>query len=157
MVSKDSITHSIEYKTKYFHRKNMNKKLKVLISGTGFAGQGHTDTFRNVGSEVVGIVGRTEHILNEVATKKSIPYTNTDWEQALKDCQPDIVSIGTPGGVHYQSITPAIKQGCHVYCNKPLTADGPTAVELYEPAEKYKVKTAFASSFRYMPCIQHAK
>lgn len=135
----------------------MNKKLKVLISGTGFAGQGHTDTFRNVGTEVVGIVGRTKSVLNEVATKKSIPYTSTDWEQALKDCQPDIVSIGTPGGVHYQSIIPAIKQGCHVYCDKPLTADGHTAVELYELAEKHKVKTAFASSFRYMPCIQHAK
>jgi len=135
----------------------MPKKLKVLIAGTGFAGQGHADTFRNVGADVVGIVGRTESVLNEIAGKKSIPYTSTDWEQALKDCQPDIVSIGTPGGVHYQSIIPAIKQGCHVFCDKPLTADGPTAVEIYELAKKHKVKTAFASSFRYMPCIQHAK
>ena len=135
----------------------MNKKLKVLIAGTGFAGQGHTDTFRNVGAEVVGIVGRTESVLKEVAAKKSIPYTNTNWQQALKDCQPDIVSIGTPGGVHYKAIIPAIEQGCHVYCDKPLTADGSTAVELYELAKKHQVKTAFASSFRYMPCIQHAK
>jgi len=45
----------------------MNRKLKVLISGTGFAGQGHTDALRNVGAEVVGIVGRTESVLTEVA------------------------------------------------------------------------------------------
>lgn len=135
----------------------MNKKLKVLVSGTGFAGQGHTDAFRNVGAEVVGMVGRTESVLTEVAKKKNIPYTSTNWEQALKDCQPDIVSIGTPGGAHYETIVPAIKQGCHVFSDKPLTDHGDSAVELYELSKKYKVKTAFASSFRYMPCIQHAK
>jgi len=32
----------------------MGRKLKVLVSGTGFAGQGHTDAFRNAGAEVVG-------------------------------------------------------------------------------------------------------
>ncbi len=135
----------------------MKRKLKVLVSGTGFAGQGHTDAFRNVGAEVVGMVGRTESVLAEVAKKKSIPYTNTNWEQALKDCQPDIVSIGTPGGAHYQAILPAIKQGCHVFCDKPLTDSGGSAKELYDLSKQYNVKTAFASSFRYMPCIQHAK
>ncbi len=135
----------------------MKRKLKVLVSGTGFAGQGHTDAFRNVGAEVVGMVGRTESVLAEVAKKKSIPYTNTNWEQALKDCQPDIVSIGTPGGAHYQAIVPAIKQGCHVFCDKPLTDSGGSAKELYDLSKQYNVKTAFASSFRYMPCIQHAK
>jgi predicted dehydrogenase len=83
----------------------MDRKLKVLISGTGFAGQGHTDAFRSVGAEVVGIVGRTESVLKEVASKKGIPYYSLDWQQALKDCQPDIVSIGTPGGAHYETIT----------------------------------------------------
>lgn len=135
----------------------MNRKLKVLVSGTGFAGQGHIDCFRNVGTEVVGIVGRTAHVVEEVAKKKSIPYFSTDWNLALKECQPDIVSIGTPGGVHYDAIVPAIQQGCHVFCDKPLTDQGDSAVELYKLAQKHNVKTAYSSSFRYMPCIVHAK
>ncbi len=135
----------------------MTRPLKVLISGTGFAGQGHADTFRNVGAEIVGMVGRTPSVLDSVASKKAIPYTNTDWEEALADCQPDIVSIGTPGGAHYKTIIPAIQQGCHVYCDKPLSDTGASAMELYDLARQYKVKTAFASSFRYMPCVQHAK
>ena len=135
----------------------MDKKLKVLVSGTGFAGQGHTDAFRNAGAEVVGIVGRTPSVVAEIAKKKSIPYTSSDWPQALKDCQPDIVSIGTPGGAHYKSITQAIKFGCHVFCDKPLTHSGDSAIELYELAKQKNVKTAFASSFRYMPHIMHAK
>ena len=71
----------------------MKNKLKVLVSGTGFAGQGHADAFRAYGVEVVGIVGRTPSVVSEVAKKMNIPYSGTDWQQALKDCQPDIVSI----------------------------------------------------------------
>lgn len=135
----------------------MNRKLKVLVSGTGFAGQGHTDAFREAGAEVVGIVGRTASVVRDVAHKKAIPYFSTDWQQALKDCQPDIVSIGTPGGAHYKTITQAIEFGCHVFCDKPLTDSGDSAMELYELAKQKNVKTAFASSFRYMPHIIHAK
>jgi len=43
----------------------MGSTLKVLISGTGFAGQGHTDAFRNAGAEVVEIVGRTSSVLRQ--------------------------------------------------------------------------------------------
>ncbi len=135
----------------------MDKKLKVLVSGTGFAGQGHTDAFRAVGAEVVGIVGRTASVVKEVANKKAITYASTDWLQALKDCQPDIVSIGTPGGAHYEAISQAIDFGCHVFCDKPLTDNEDSALDLYQKAKQKNIKTAYASSFRYMPCILHAK
>ncbi|KAB1066561.1 Gfo/Idh/MocA family oxidoreductase [Tamlana haliotis] len=135
----------------------MNSTLKVLISGTGFAGQGHADAFRAAGVKVVGIVGRTPKVVEEVALKKGISYYGTNWQQALEDCKPDIVSIATPGGAHYETITQAINYGCHVFSDKPLTHNGETAIALYELAEKKQVKTAFASSFRYMPHILHAK
>jgi len=135
----------------------MSKTIKVLVHGTGFAGQGHTEAFRAVGAEVVGIVGRTYNVVKDVATKMSIPYSGTDWQQALSECQPDIVAIATPGGAHFEPIKQAIAQGCHVFCDKPLTADGETAQELYQLATQKGVKTAFAASFRYMPEVIHAK
>ena len=120
----------------------MTRPLKVLISGTGFAGQGHADTFRNVGAEIVGMVGRTPSVLDSVASKKAIPYTNTDWEEALADCQPDIVSIGTPGGAHYKTIIPAIQQGCHVYCDKPLSDTGasPLIAMIFSPITEVTIE-----------------
>ena len=135
----------------------MEDKFKVLVFGTGFAGQGHTDAFRAVGADVIGMVGRTESRVREVAHKMNIPYAGTDWQRALDECLPDIVSIATPGGAHYAPIMQAINAGCHVFSDKPLTASGPTALELHELAEKKGVKTAFAASFRYMPYILHAK
>ncbi len=135
----------------------MKQKPTVLICGTGFAGQGHTQAFRDAGADVVGIVGRTESVVREVAAKLGIPYSGLDWQQALRDCQPDIVSIGTPGGAHVEPIKQAIESGCHVFCDKPLTESGESARELYELAVAKGVKTAFAASFRYMPEVLHAK
>lgn len=135
----------------------MSRKLKVLICGTGFAGQGHAEAFRYAGADVVGIVGRTGSVANDVARRLRIDYVGTDWQRALDDCQPDIVSIGTPGGAHVEPIEQAIAQGCHVFCDKPLTASGDTAKALYEMSLQKGVKTAFAASFRYMPHVRHAK
>lgn len=131
--------------------------LKVLISGTGFAGQGHAEAFRGAGAEVVGIVGRTPSVVTDVADKMGIPYAGTDWQAALTACQPDIVSIATPGGAHYDPIKQAIAHGCHVFCDKPMTDASETAVELCQLAEAKGVKTAYAASFRYAPSVLHAK
>ena len=135
----------------------MSKALKVLVHGTGFAGQGHAEAFRDAGAEIVGIVGRTQSVVTKVSQEMHIPHAGMDWAQALNDCKPDIVSIATPGGAHFEPIKQAIAQGCHVFCDKPLTADGETAAELHQRAVDKNVKTAFAASFRYMPEVLHAK
>lgn len=135
----------------------MTNQPTVLVYGTGFAGQGHTEAFRDGGAEVVGMVGRNATVLNDVASHMHIPYRNTDWQQALKDCQPDIVAIATPGGAHAEPIKQAIAAGCHVFCDKPLSDTGTSAKELYDLSEARGVKTAYAASFRYMPHVVHAK
>lgn len=135
----------------------MTKKLRVLVHGTGFAGQGHAEAFRDAGAEIVGIVGRTPHVVKDVSEHMNIPYHGTDWQVALEELKPDVVTIGTPGGVHYEAIKQAIALGCHVFCDKPMTTDGDTAAELYQLARAKGVKTAYAASFRYMPHILHAK
>ncbi|WP_405401818.1 Gfo/Idh/MocA family protein [Paracoccus sp. Ld10] len=131
--------------------------MKVLIAGTGFAGEGHAEAFRAAGCDVVGIVGRTPKVVQDVAAKMAIPYAGTDWQQALQDCQPDIVSIATPGGAHFEQIRQSIAAGCHVFCDKPMTTSGDTATELYRMAQAKAVRTAYAASFRYTPSVLHAR
>ncbi len=132
-------------------------KLKTLVAGTGFAGKGHTAAFRAAGTEVVGIVGRTDHVVRDVAAKLEIPYAGTDWAAALAELTSDIVSIATPGGAHYDQIKQAITAGCHVFCDKPMTTSGDTAIELHGLAQSASVKTAYAASFQYTPSVQHAQ
>lgn len=135
----------------------MSNKKTVLIYGTGFAGKGHAQAFRDAGAEVVGIVGRNSEVVKAVAAELDIAYGGTDWQVALQTCQPDIVSIATPGGAHVLPIKQAIAFNCHVFCDKPLTERGETAQEIHALALQKGIKTAFAASFRYMPEILHAK
>ncbi|MDC7235416.1 MAG: Gfo/Idh/MocA family oxidoreductase [Spirochaetales bacterium] len=135
----------------------MSNKKTVLVMGTGFAGQGHAKAFREAGAEIAGIVGRTPSVVAEVAEKMNIPYYGTDWKEALKACQPDIVSIATPGGAHFETILDALEAGCHVYCDKPLAESSERSEELYRKSVEKGVKTAFAASYRYMPEVIHAK
>lgn len=103
------------------------------------------------------MVGRTESVVTEVAQKMDIPFSGTDWQAALDICKPNIVSIATPGGAHYEPIRQALDVGCHVFVDKPMTESGETAVALYEMAQTKGVKTAYAASFRYTPSVLHAK
>lgn len=135
----------------------MTAGLKTLVYGTGFAGEGHVAAFRAAGAQVVGLVGRTPHVVQEVAARLGIPFAGTDWQAALDQCRPDIVSIATPGGAHYAPIKQAIAFGAHVFCDKPMTHSGETAAELYQLAQARGVKTAYAASFRYTPSVLHAK
>jgi len=95
--------------------------------------------------------------VRRITEKMSIPYGGTNWAEALQNCQPDIVSIGTPGGAHYDAIKEAIEHGAHVFCDKPMGTTGEETRELYDLAKAKGVKTAYAASFRYMPHIIHAK
>ncbi len=135
----------------------MNRQLRVLVHGSGYAGQGHAEAFRSASVEVAGMVGRTESVVAEAARNMDIPYAGTDWDEALAVCNPDIVSIATPGGAHAEPISRAIERGCHVFCDKPLAECGATAKRIYQLSADKGVKTAFAASYRYMPEVMHAK
>ncbi|PSL18906.1 Gfo/Idh/MocA family protein [Shimia abyssi] len=133
------------------------RRLRVLVAGTGFAGRGHTQAFRAAGAEVVGMVGRNEHVARDITARLGIPFSGTNWAEALSKLKPDVVSIATPGGAHFEQVSQAIAAGCHVFCDKPLAIDGCSASRLREMAEERGIKTAYAASFQYTPSVQHAK
>ncbi len=135
----------------------MTEPLRALILGSGFAGQGHTLALRDAGLEVVGMVSRTPEVVRQVAAELGIPYASTNWEQALRELQPDIVAIGTPGGAHFEPVMAALAYGCHVYCDKPLAATPTEARQMVLKAHETGVKTAYAASYRYQPHALLAK
>ncbi len=134
-----------------------NKKVRVLMLGSGFAAKGHTEAFRYCGAEVAGIVSRNKTVVEEVANELDIPYTSDNWREAILALQPDVLSVATPGGAHFEPVMYAIEQGCHIFCDKPLAATAEEAKKMAEAAEKQGVKTAYAASFRYQPCVYLAR
>jgi predicted dehydrogenase len=132
-------------------------QLRALILGSGFAGKGHTLALRDAGVVVAGMVSRTPDVVQQVARELDIAYASSNWNAALRDLQPDIVAIGTPGGAHFEPVMAALEQGCHVYCDKPLAAAAAEARQMYQRAREKGVRTAYAASYRYQPHALLAK
>lgn len=129
----------------------MTSRPRVLILGSGYAGQGHALAFREAGAEIVGMASRTEAVVRRVAAELSIPVASTDWRAALQQLRPDIVAVATPGGSHVEMISAAVEAGCHVFADKPLAVNAVDAESLYRLAAGAGVKTAYAASYRYQP------
>ena len=129
----------------------MAENLTAIVHGSGYAGKGHAEALRDAGVEVIGMVSRTPEVVKAVASEMEIPFAGTDWEAALSELKPDIVALGTPGGAHYDALLAAIESGCHIYCDKPLTAYANESKEVYEKSQAAGIKTAFAASFCYQP------
>ena len=129
----------------------MAESLRALVLGSGYAGQGHVEALRYSGVEVVGMASRTTEVVSRVAADMGIPYANTNWRQALADLKPDVVSVATPGGAHFEPVMAALEQGCNVLCDKPLAATATDAKRMYLKAREKGVKTAYGASYRYQP------
>src|SRR5438874_1886839 len=126
-------------------------KLRAMILGSGYAGQGHARALRECGVEIAAMASRTEEVVRRVAAEMAIPVASTDWRATLAEVRPEIVAVGTPGGTHLEMVSAALEAGCHVLCDKPLATVAGEARALYEKARDAGVKTAYAASYRYQP------
>jgi predicted dehydrogenase len=130
--------------------------LRALIHGSGYAAEGHALALKSAGVDVVAMASRNEEVCRKMATSLGIPRYGTNWRQLLADVRPDIVAVATPAGVREDLIEVAIKQGCHIYSEKPLAMDAAHARTLYELAKAQGIKTAYAATCRYQPQIVFA-
>lgn len=135
----------------------MSTQLRALILGSGYAGEGHTLALQRAGVDVVAMASRTADVCQRVATKLNIPRAGTDWRGMISEMKPDIVAVGTPGGIHLEMITAALEAGCHVLCDKPLATTAQDARAIYQLAKEKGVKTAYAASYRYQPQALYAR
>src|SRR4051812_36446895 len=112
----------------------MASRLRAMVLGAGFAGQGHARALRDCGVEIAAIAGRTEPVVRQVAGSLRIPVASTDWRRTLQELRPDIVAVATPGGTHGEMAFAALDLGCHVYLDKPLATTAAEAERLYRRA-----------------------
>ncbi|HZY67796.1 MAG TPA: Gfo/Idh/MocA family oxidoreductase [Devosia sp.] len=93
-------------------------KLRVLTAGLGNMGRSHALAYhRHPGFEIVGLVNRSVPHLHEELAGYAILR---QYEPALRDLQPDLVSINTYSDSHAEYAIMALEQGAHVFIEKPL-------------------------------------
>jgi predicted dehydrogenase len=123
-------------------------ELSVLIAGCGSIGKRHTRVLNGLGVKDLRacdpVPSQREALLAEVPSVTMVESYEAGLEGA-----PDAVLICTPPTLHIPMAMQAIRAGCHVLCEKPLS-DTPEGIdELATLADEAGKKVMVALCFRY--------
>lgn len=117
--------------------------LKAAIIGGGhIADQNHIPALKKLSDqvEIVAICGRDINKTRLMADKHSIQGAFDNLENMFSEYDPDLVINCTPNNLHYDYTIQALKNGCHVLCEKPPAMTATQAREMADLAkEKGKV------------------
>jgi len=130
----------------------MSKKLKVLVVGCGNMGTSHARAYHQLPDfEIVGLVSRGPASRNKLSKELGGLPTFGDFDTALKQSQPDVVSINTYPETHAEYATKSLKAGAHVFLEKPLANTVAEAQSIVDLATKMNKKLVIGYILRVHP------
>jgi predicted dehydrogenase len=110
------------------------KPLRLAVIGTGHLGKIHVRLARSIDDvALVAAVDPGEANRREVAEKYGVP-TFENWREVLPLV--DAAIIATPTLTHHEIAAEALKQGVHVFVEKPITLSSREARELVDLARR---------------------
>ncbi|MBL7871660.1 MAG: Gfo/Idh/MocA family oxidoreductase [Cyclobacteriaceae bacterium] len=144
---------------------NPPKPYRVALIGTGWYGK--SDLFRLMQVapvDVVALCDVDKNILHAAAAlvkqrQKSgnTPRLYMDYRKMLSETKPDIVLIGTPDHWHALQTIEALKEGAHVYVQKPISVDVIEGEAMVAAARKYKRVVQVGTQRKSTPHLIDAK
>ena len=132
----------------------MNPVFKVLVAGVGGMGASHALGYSRLpGFTVAGfVVSKNVDRARKLASdlKLSIPVY-TDYYKAMEEVKPDVVSINTLVDTHADYSIHAMRQGCHVFMEKPIAKTVAEAEHVARVARETKRKLVIGYILRVHP------
>jgi predicted dehydrogenase len=132
----------------------MAAPMKVLVVGVGGMGASHALGYTKIpGFTVVGFVVATNvDRARKLAAdlKLSIPVY-TDYYKAMAELKPDVVSINSLVDTHAAYSIFAMKQGCHIFMEKPIARTVAEAEKVARVARETKRKLVIGYILRVHP------
>jgi predicted dehydrogenase len=115
--------------------------LKVAIIGCGKIADSHAAQIQRIpGCEMVGACDREGLMAKQLSERFPIAACYTDLDDLIGKARPDVVHITTPPQSHFAIARQCLRQGCHVYVEKPFTLNTQEAEELIAIAERSNLK-----------------
>jgi len=131
----------------------MNQPLTVLCVGAGHMGLSHAKAYHQIdGFRVVGVCTRTAKSRAALMQHLDADVAQFDqFEQALAETKPQVVSISTYTETHFPYAKAALEQGCHVFVEKPIAETVDQARELFRIAKENNRKVVVGYILRQNP------
>ena len=96
-------------------------KLKVLIVGCGNMGTSHARAYHQLNEfEIAGLVSRSPGSRERLSKEFDGLPMFSDFDQALAEVNPDVVSINTYPDTHAAYVRASLKAGCTCVCRKAI-------------------------------------
>jgi predicted dehydrogenase len=123
----------------------------LLICGLGSIGRRHLRHFRDLK------VPHIDAYRTGKATLSDANYPEPDRVFDDLDCalaqRPDMVVVANPTALHMTTALKAVRAGCHVLIEKPLSDSLDGCCELRDEASRQGVVVSIACNLRFHPCL----
>lgn len=135
--------------------------LKVCVIGMGHIGNLHARIYQeNPQVELIGVCDRVEDRARSAGEKLGVAWY-LDAADMLTKAKPDLVSVATGGyeysSDHYEPTIQALRAGCHVLGEKPISNDLRHGMEMVKTAKEMGVCYAIDLNHRFTPAARAAK
>jgi len=132
----------------------MKKALRTLVVGIGGMGGSHALGYSKLpGYEIAGfVVAKNVERAKKLAADLGVTVPIfTDYHAAMREVKPDVVSINTYPDTHAEYSIFAMRQGCHVFMEKPIARTVAEAEEVQRVALETKRKLVIGYILRQHP------
>lgn len=96
-------------------------------------------------------------VLDRARAQSGVQVCSTNYQEVLKRDDVQAVIIATPNFVHAPMVLEAVRNGKHVFCEKPLAMNFAEAREMYQAAERAGVRHMTAFTYRFVPAMRYMR
>jgi predicted dehydrogenase len=130
----------------------------VGVIGYGYWGPNIVRNFNALShSHVVSVCDKNEDALKKISSQNKNIRVCTNADDILTATDIDLVAIVTPVSTHYELAKKALRNGKHIFVEKPFTETLSQANELLELAETKKVKIMVDHTFTFTGAVRKIK
>lgn len=126
-------------------------EMKIGIIGAGHLGKIHIKCIQQITEfAITGIYDNDPNVLDKVSGEFKV-HAFSSIDDLIAESE--VVSIVTPTSSHFEIASKAIKEGKHVFIEKPVTKGAKEAKELVHLAKNYNVKVQIGHVERFNPAL----
>ena len=141
------------------------KPIGVGVIGTGFMGKAHSIAYSASASVFgTGLRPKLEIVCDlspdrasQRATDLGFSRHTDKWQDVVNDPKVELISVCTPNNTHSEIAISALKNGKHVWCEKPMSSSMEDSQKMAEASLNTNAKTIIGYNYTKNPIVIHAK
>jgi predicted dehydrogenase len=132
--------------------------IRAAVIGYGYWGPNIVRNFRQTdGITVSAICDGDQSLHGRVGRENPGVSITSDWRETVRSPEIDAIAVVTPVCTHYEIAREALRNGKHVFVEKPFTQTSAQALELLELAQQKRLTVMVDHTFLFTGAVRKIK